>query len=331
MKLIEAAEQLDVDLVEALLCAGSDAKFLHNPEGVWGSSDSKTALHKALEKYIPTENEEERARWREVVVKLVDAKADVNAVRSKSDWRGCGSERTAFELALDYCMGDAEFLRKFLDAGANPNTKSVSHTSSMRTDGSSESFVLHKAVARGNYDVVRTLLDKRAEVDAVFKERFHNERNYNRDVQKTSLHIALEKEDDAVAALLLKYLADPNKEREFTKHEEVAVTNPEAHDDPRAPDYEPRVRCVQVKERPLHIAIMSQHAAMAALLVSLGADPRATRSVGGVATDGATLCQGNEDLLRALGTTSWSKEWADKLPEGPRADADLAVLARIGG
>lgn len=98
MSLISAAGALDERVVVALLAAGAEASFLRSPPGTWGAQDQKSALHAALES-------EGDARWR-VVDKLITARADVNAERVNMDWRGCGSSKTAFEIALRDVLQD---------------------------------------------------------------------------------------------------------------------------------------------------------------------------------------------------------------------------------
>ena len=92
--LITAAQAADFDKVSALLAKGADAKYIDDPPGMWGSCDTKTALHMALSHSVS------HTDAKKVIVALVAAGADVNALRKDYDWRGCGHSNTAFEMLL---------------------------------------------------------------------------------------------------------------------------------------------------------------------------------------------------------------------------------------
>lgn len=315
MALIEASGNLNSERVAELVAAGASAAFVHDPPGTWGSCDRKTALHRAIMS-CPRDlagDDTKMQNWTAVVECLLNAKADVNAIRSSSDWRGCGSSSTAFEMILPTAMKDAALLRMFLSAGADANTKSVRNVHSMRTDGSSTHFVLHTAVRARSLDVVQTLLDAGAQVDAVSSERFHNERGFNRHVEETSLHIACQNGDLSTATLLIARGADVNKVRVDLEQEERQLPkkskSKKCTDDPRDPDFEPTVQCIPVKETPLHIALRGQHAAVVALLVCAGADPHISRVRNHVQTACEELCGDNVQLRYALQAT-WPSEEA---------------------
>merc|ERR1712224_852831 len=109
-------------------------------------------------------------------------------------------------------MEDPELLDVFLSAGADPNTKKVHDVHSMRTDGSSVEFVLHRCVTNGNLEVARALLDNGADVNAIAKEEFYNERGYNRHTEETVLHRVCRSSNPSLAmcALLVARGADLN-------------------------------------------------------------------------------------------------------------------------
>mmetsp|Transcript_19045 Transcript_19045/g.54650 ORF Transcript_19045/g.54650 Transcript_19045/m.54650 type:complete len:429 (+) Transcript_19045:99-1385(+) len=293
MALIEAAGALDAERVTRLLAAGASAAFVHDPPGVWGSQDKKSALHMAL----PAPRGEARST---IIEALIAAGADVNAVRASSDWRGCGSSESAFEMALPEAIQDARLLQLFLDAGADPNTSSTHTVHSMRTDGCSVKFVLNRAAETGCLEAVRTLLRARAEVDAVSKENFSNERGFNRHMEETAFHAACRRGHTSVAALLLEGGALVDNVRVDLEQEEVTPTRERTTDDPRHPDFEPTVRCVKIEETALHIAIRGGHAELVALLVRAGADASRPRIRGGQGASPQDLCGGDERLLRAL-------------------------------
>mmetsp|Transcript_19044 Transcript_19044/g.54644 ORF Transcript_19044/g.54644 Transcript_19044/m.54644 type:complete len:419 (+) Transcript_19044:99-1355(+) len=283
MALIEAAGALDAERVTRLLAAGASAAFVHDPPGVWGSQDKKSALHMAL----PAPRGEARST---IIEALIAAGADVNAVRASSDWRGCGSSESAFEMALPEAIQDARLLQLFLDAGADPN---ISTETSNK--GHSHKFALNEAAERGCLEAVRALLGARAEVDALSEEVSHGHT-----MKETAFHAACRRGHTSVAALLLEGGALVDNVRVDLEQEEVTPTRERTTDDPRHPDFEPTVRCVKIEETALHIAIRGGHAELVALLVRAGADASRPRIRGGQGASPQDLCGGDERLLRAL-------------------------------
>jgi hypothetical protein len=352
LALIEAAGQLNHVRVSELLDAGARASFRHNPEGIWGSQDAKTALHMALDSRVDTGPEERKA----IVTLLLNAKADVNAKRSQSDWRGCGSSCTAFEMALRFGMQDAALLEQFLAAGANANTKKEQHIHSMRSDGCCSEYLLHQAVRSGHRDAVRTLLDARADVDALQIEHIQNERGFNRDMEQTALHIACAAKDVPMAALLLARGADPNFPRKDLDQEERprpepakkksckgkasganakskkcrSPSPPSDIDDPRSAGYVSPVICLKVEETALHIALLKKQKppALAAMLVCVGADASRERRRGDVRRTPVDMCGEDQELLQAL-DADWScEEFRALFPTEVLPDIEAAVAVR---
>lgn len=322
MALIEAAGKQDQDRILSLLAAGASAAFLHNPEGVWGSSDSKTALHMAIaskpHKDDDGDVDVDLSGWKLVMKTLLEAKSDVNAKRCESDWRGCGGSSTAFEMVLPSALCDASLLQLFLAAGAEPNTSSVSSVHSMRSDGARTVPVLFKAVQAGSLAVVQALLDARANVEAVHSDVLHNERGHNRDTKERSLHVAVGAADVSMVALLIGHAADVNAIRrelvqEHLSEEEISALEVkkfgkkqvERTDDPRDDKYICPIRCVPVEETALHIAIRKQNARLVALLVCAGADLGLCRvshpTMQAQNLSPAELCGEDSSLLEALG------------------------------
>lgn len=318
LALIKAAAALDLNLVKTLLSTGASAKFVHDPPGTWGATDRKSALHVAIQ---GLRNPEPAAveSWKGVIATLLEANADVNAKRSYCDWRGCGSSSTAFEMILPHAMKDAKLMQDFLEAGADPNTVSISSVHSMRSDGGSRHAVIHTATHSGNHQVLRTLLDAKADANVAATERISNERGYDRDKSETCLHIACLKGDVKGAALLLAHGADVNAERKELLHEdkteeEMIEELPDMPqkskngggkkkvitDDPRECGYVSPVRCVLEKKSSLHIALKSNDAALTTLLVCAGANVSAEYQYGSTLKSPEELCDGNATLLSAL-------------------------------
>lgn len=319
MQLISAAEQLDLKTVQDLLAAGASAAFEHYRSGVWGACSRKSALHVAI-------SSGRGQKWDQawpIVESLIAANADVNALRSEYDWRGCGSDASAFEMVLPEAMKNAHVLETFLQAGANANTKSVRNVHSMRTDGRSIRYIIHQAVQGGDLEVVRALLDAGAEVDAVASDKFNNERGYNQHNEEMALHIACRKGDLAMIALLIARGANVDALRVSLDMENLDVES--TTDDPRDPDYVCPVRCVKVEETAVHMAIKHQNVNLLLVLAFAGADVSKSRVRGGVATSTASLCNGNEELLTAL-KAEWTPETHHLFPVEVKDSVKTALL-----
>jgi ankyrin repeat protein len=275
-------------------------------------------------------SDQNTSKGKAVVNLLIQARADVNAVRSESDWRGCGSSHTAFEMALSFAMQDAAMLEQFLAAGANPNTKSIRNVSSMRTDGRAVEYILHKGVHAKSLDVVRALLNARADVDAVAQEHMENERGFHRHMEQTALHIACMRGDLAIAALLLARGAEVNLVRKDLDQEERPRPKKAAlTDDPREAGYVSPVICWEVEETALHIALRMKNPALVALLVCFGADTAKERRRGKEHRSPADLCGQDPKLLEAL-KAEWSEATLAMLPAEIRPDVEAARAQLLG-
>ncbi|CAK0896218.1 unnamed protein product [Prorocentrum cordatum] len=317
MELMKAADACDVDRVKELLASGAKASFIHDPPGTWGSCSTRGPLHAVLlaRPRSPRdgggaeagEHGRRLGAWRGAVQALVEAKADVNAQQREYDWRGCGSTSTAFELALPFLMQDPELLKLFLANGADANAKQVRHIHSMRTDAKFSEHVLHKCVAGRNLEVARELLDNGADVNAIARKCANNERGHNQRKEETPLHRACDSStpDLAMCALLIARGADLNVMREDLDQVASGVESPT--DDPREDGFVSSVICVPVKETALHMAIRNRAQDLVVLLVCAGANASLQRCYGDVKTSCEDLCNGDEDLLKAL-STEWSQD-----------------------
>lgn len=315
MDLIQAASELDLERVKALLDGGADARFVDEPPGTWGSSDSKSALHAALEN--------RKGDSTEVVFALLDAKADVNAQRKCYDWRGCGTTSSAFEMALPAAMKDVRLLERLLAAGADPNTTKVREQHSMRTDGRVVKSVLHDAVESKNLELVRALLDAGAKVDEPNTEWVENERGYNQDMEETPLHAAVRAGDVAMAALLIAHGADVNSWRRCLDQRDSGAEG--GTDDPRDDDFESSVVCVPIRETALHLALRSKDEGLVTLLVCAGADASLSREDGEERTTCEEICGEDEKLLKAL-RAEWTPETHHLFPVDVRSSVEVALM-----
>jgi len=327
-QLLAAASRADLEAVEALLARGADAKYVDDPPGVWGSCDKKSALHMALECV-----DDPRAKG--VILALVAAGASVNAVRAKSDWRGCGHSESAFDMLLASSLGmDPVVLEAFLDAGADPNKARRRDVHSMRTDGSTISFPLHTAVQRASANVVGVLLRSGADPNAKRTERYHNERGFNKDSSSTSLHLAIRRGAVDLVLLLLAEGADVNAVATYLDQVdsgEVGVT-----DDPRADGFVPSVTCIPVRETALHCALLAYQTDIIRALLAAGADQSVPRMRGDKAETTESLAARLDPsgaLTNALQTsTGWTPEnhryFSQQLREQVRT---LLLVAKSAG
>jgi hypothetical protein len=271
-RLFAAATAADLDTVLALLAEGADAKYVDDPPGVWGSSNRKSVLHIAL-RHGASEP------IRQMILALVAAGADVNAMRSDFDWRGCGGSESAFNMLLRSPFAtDPLVLEAFLAAGANPNESRKDETHSMRTDGTIVSMPLHTAVNRANANVVGVLLRHGAEPNAPYTERMENERGYNQDKSVLPLHLAIDRGALDLVILLLAEGADPNGIAMWLDHVDSGVRG--TTDDPRREGFESSVRCVAVRETALQRALRMRQAEIVRALLAAGADQSVARVAG---------------------------------------------------
>src|SRR4051794_9874454 len=111
--LLEAAKANDLPRVVKLLSEGADADYSHHVKGTWGASDDDCPLHHAV-----THKNLEMTRA------LLLGGAKPSAKVGSTDWRGCGSRQSVFDMACH--LGNSEFLRLFLTHGADPNIDNTS-------------------------------------------------------------------------------------------------------------------------------------------------------------------------------------------------------------
>ena len=179
---------------------------------------------------------------------LLEKGADAGSLSEDYDWRGCGSSRTAFDMASE--LGE-EYVLLFLKHGADPNLETRTETHSMRTDGRSSKRLLHKAAESGSDELVDALIQARADITLRKTERYSNERGHNRDDSENALHIACRSGRAGAAARLLEEAARcglgagfVDAVRRSTLHQPSGVESPT--DDPRQEGYVSPVVCVEV-------------------------------------------------------------------------------------
>lgn len=328
LHLIEAAESGDLAKIQQSLQNWASAEFVHRPEGVWGSSNNRSALHCALESRSETKYD--------IVRLLIAANADVNAKREKYDWRGCGRSATAFHMVMTDPSVPDDIVTLFLENGADVETPVTTSVSSMRTDGSTSTPHIFKAAKSGDVGFVRALIARKANVNQPHTCVMHNERGYNSNDRATALHAAVvSSHPQDVSSLLLQAGANPN---DMACHLEQG-SNPDAErsttDDPRQRGYVSPVVCTKVADTAIHIILKKSHnlednvvktqrLETLRLLVVCGADVTIPSLKGVVETSTASLAEAaGPEFVKAL--LPWSTAHAT-LPPCMRECAESTIM-----
>jgi len=262
LELIEAAKRNDLDGVKKAIADGGNASFQFSADGTWGACKKYAAIHFAIQHNNI-----------EMVAILLQNGAKTDAVDADYDWRGCGRTTTAFEEVAT--KNNDEMLELFLKHGADANLASHSDVHSMRTDGSHQWTLLITATKNNSLRSVTALLNAGANVTAEEVEVYHNERGYNSNNRRNSLHIACDNGSLPLVKLILEAkngLSLLNSYREYTLHEERKEGKKAETDDPRSAGYISPVVCVQVNETALHIAIKAKNQELFEYLVAAGAN-----------------------------------------------------------
>eukprot|EP01006_Ploeotia_vitrea_P001913 TRINITY_DN105959_c0_g1_i1.p1 TRINITY_DN105959_c0_g1~~TRINITY_DN105959_c0_g1_i1.p1 ORF type:complete len:425 (+),score=32.62 TRINITY_DN105959_c0_g1_i1:53-1276(+) len=337
-------EPLDVALVKDLvLKEGANAKFVHRTEGTWGAYDQNSPLTNALKvlesslrgKYDSDKSEyvpmpDSAAAAKEVVLFLLDQGADVNVNSASYDWRGCGSQTSALEMAMDICMGEGKemlpLLKAVLEHGGDANTAERHDVHSMRTDGFTKTPLIYKAAHSGLIGCVEVLLGAGADPNQPYQQRMSNERGYNQDTSKTALHAAccLQSGTDSLkmAHALLKAGANINPVGTELEHRDSGVESPT--DDPRDEDYESPIICVPQYFLPIHLALQRKSVQLASLLFFWGGDVKIPLRDGDEAKKTCELVEEKDWLA----VSQWTPELHPYLPVDAQQVAKAMFLVR---
>jgi len=290
-QLLAAAKDKLFDQVKALVQQGAPANYHKYEEGTWGASLDDCPLSWAV-----------KAEDLDMTTFLLEHGADPNDQTGSTDWRGCGGLTSVFKSA---CRKDSRFLEVFLKHGADPNVKDTSSTHSMRTDGSSTSYLLLDMLSPEGLDKARILIDYGADVNSISKSVYHNERGYNSLTALSALYravsLAERKDIDRgqlyeIIDLLLEKKADPNFLCTGTHHEPNPEHKEDAQDDPRSMGYISPVVCVQWTATALHQSCILEEVEIVKKLIAHGADRDIPRVVGEVKTNTPDLTT-NPDVI----------------------------------
>ncbi len=90
----------------------------------------------------------------------------MNAKREEYSWKGSGSTETAFQMVFHALIKEnrTDLFALFLQKGALVNEPILQEAHTMRYDGSTCTYVLHIAVRKSNFEIVKLLLDHGAKV-----------------------------------------------------------------------------------------------------------------------------------------------------------------------
>ena len=275
-KLVEACKKQDLAAVKKLILEGANANFVHREDGTWGAYDKYSVLHVAITSFSTNENisENQKEVWKEIIRLLLKNGANPNETKAHYDWRGCGSENTAFEL-LSHRMEspDPILLASFLDSGLNPDLPRVQDIHSMRTDGQIKRYMLHDFASSGNVNCVISLLSSGANVEIRATESITNERGYREEKSETALHLATSNNQIEVCILLLAKGADINAiEYHYESKMMEDIVKKNTTDDPRDESYQNPWKIAPIECTSIQLAIINENVDLAKFLLMCGAD-----------------------------------------------------------
>ena len=277
-KLIEACKKQDLPLVKKLISEGARPNFVHKEDGVWGAYEKYSVLHVAITSLTTnkTITSKQKEVWKEIILLLLKSGANPNETKARYDWRGCGSENTAFELLCSCTKSpDPELLSSFLDSGLNPDLAQVQNIHSMRTDGHIKRYMLHDFCISGNVDCLIPLLNAGANMEIRATESIDNERGYREEKSETALHVAASHNNIEICILLLAKGADINAIRyhlDSMMMDDVAKKNEAINDDPRDEAYQNPWKITPIECTSIHLAIGNNNFDLAKFLLICGAD-----------------------------------------------------------
>lgn len=273
--LLAAAKANDLEKVRSLLESGAPADYRYHEDGTWGASEDDCPLHHAL-----------KHSNLEMAELLFAHGAKPDAIYGSTDWRGCGRTTTVFQDAGSH--PNPEFLRLFLQHGADPNLVNRSTTHSMRTDGHSQSTLIHSTLSGSHLQKSLILLEAGANPNTTMDAVYHNERGYNSNNHETCLALAIQAFSGAeriqIVTELLRRGADVNALTVRTQQDPNPAWNSEMHDDPRASGFVSSVICRQLSTPPLHLAIAAQDPQLVDVLLKAGASVDIPTTRGDVVT-----------------------------------------------
>ncbi len=83
-------------------------------------------------------------KHKELIKLLLENGADPNALIGSKNWKGSGTDSSAFEMALT--LNDAEIFKMFLQHGADPNYPGRREAHTMRYDGHTSWTPIHESI-----------------------------------------------------------------------------------------------------------------------------------------------------------------------------------------
>ena len=262
-----------------MISEGARPNYVHKEDGVWGANQKYSVLHVAITSHDDTHEDatsKQKEVWKEIIQLLLKNGANPNETKASYDWRGCGSESTAFELLCCRTKSpDPELLSSFLESGLNPDLAQVQSIHSMRTDGHIKNYMLHDFCISGNVDCVIALLNAGANMEIRATESINNERGYREEKSETALHVAASYNQIEICILLLAKGADINAIRhhlDSMMNDDIAKKNEAINDDPRDESYQNPWKITPIECTSIHLAIGNDNFDLAKILLICGAD-----------------------------------------------------------
>jgi len=123
---------------------------------------------------------------------LLENGADINATKSASGWNTRGSNsQTGFSKVIELVLGgsvDNSLLSLALKYGGDPNKSFRKSGSSMRTDSSTNYYLIHEIITKNRHDILKILIDNGLDVNSLYSYDMNNEYG-SRQIQKKHLCI----------------------------------------------------------------------------------------------------------------------------------------------
>jgi len=269
--LCEACEKGDLNLVKKIINDGANpAAEIH--ENIGWDAYTYSPIHYALgmkgngKLNVP------------LVEYLLSKGANINAEKCESGWmtRGSDSESGFSRILKLVISGKAEssLLALCFKYGVNVTKLIKSSTSTMRTSGTSEYFLIHDIVSKNRHDILKIILDNGGDPNSLYKCITNNEYGFAENTTMTPLHILIEKKPfDYFSETLLMEKGAKLINKKFL--DQVEIEKPDYAknvDDPRNNNYHSGLETYMCEVTPYQLAITMENIPALLFLQAYGCD-----------------------------------------------------------